>query len=513
EWGERDETLHAVWDCKTQSIVEAHTPGVEPALVGSFKAPDGKTVKTGMQLLIDRVMEEYTPEKACAVTGIPVETIERIALEAGITARDENVTLPIPWTDSWGNEHEVTTGNPVSVHAMRGLAAHSNGFQSIRALSIFMMLIGIIDRPGGFRYKPPFPKPIPPCPKTISSPGEVNPETPLPAPPLGFPSMPEHLMVDDNGNPIRLDKAFSWEFPFTAHGMMQNVITNAHRGDPYSIDTLMLFMANMSWNSAMNTSGIIEMFKDKDDNGNYKIPFLVVSDAFFSEQVAFADLVLPDTTYLERHDVISLLDRPICDYDAVADAIRQPILEPKGECRPFQQTLLDLANALGMQGFCDEAGKPKFNTYEELINGWEPVPGAGIGFLAGWRGQNGEKNMTGEPNPKQFQAYKDNQSFFKLELDESIQYNRNINQGYLNWAQKNKLIRMNEPIVMQIYSEVLQRFRLAAKGLRPGRQPATDTQRERIIKYFDPLPFWYEPIEHQQLDKKKYPFHAITQRP
>ncbi len=29
--------------------------------------------------------------------------------------------------------------------------------------------------------------------------------------------------------------------------------------------------------------------------------------------VAYADLILPDTTYLERHDCISLLDRPICE--------------------------------------------------------------------------------------------------------------------------------------------------------------------------------------------------------
>ena len=45
------------------------------------------------------------------------------------------------------------------------------------------------------------------------------------------------------------------------------------------------------------------------------IPFLVVCDAFQSETVAFADLVLPDTTYLERHDVMSMLDRPISEFD------------------------------------------------------------------------------------------------------------------------------------------------------------------------------------------------------
>ena len=43
--------------------------------------------------------------------------------------------------------------------------------------------------------------------------------------------------------------------------------------------------------------------------------------------VPYADLVLPDTTYLERWDCISLLDRPISDADGPADAIRQPILD------------------------------------------------------------------------------------------------------------------------------------------------------------------------------------------
>jgi anaerobic selenocysteine-containing dehydrogenase len=45
------------------------------------------------------------------------------------------------------------------------------------------------------------------------------------------------------------------------------------------------------------------MLNDKAEDGEYKIPFLVVCDAFQSEMTAFADLILPDTTYLERHDV------------------------------------------------------------------------------------------------------------------------------------------------------------------------------------------------------------------
>ncbi|MCI4624334.1 MAG: molybdopterin oxidoreductase family protein [Candidatus Magnetoovum sp. WYHC-5] len=508
-----EETQYTVWDQNTNSVKEAFLEGSAPALLGKYVSNDGHTLKPAMQLLIERVMDEYTPEKASIICGVPVEQINRLALEIGITARDETITLPIPWTDAWGRKHKTTTGNPVAVHGMRGLAAHSNGFQTVRAFSLLMMLLGIVDRPGGFLFKPPFPKPVPPCPKPINSPEQIKPNTPLPAPELGFPSMPEHLMLDDNGNPLRIDKAFSWEFPLTPHGMIQNVITNAYNKDPYPIDTLMFFMANMSWNSTMNTSEVMKMLQAQDDNGEYKIPFIVVSDAFYSEQVAYSDLVLPDTTYLERYDVVSLLDRPICEYDAAADAIRVPILPPKGECRPFQQTLIDVANALGLPGFCDSSGKPLYKTYEEFITKWEPSPGAGVGFLAGWRGKNGNEHMTGEPNPNQLEAYIKNKSFFKYELHDTIKYNRTINQGYLNWAQSNKLIRLNDLIIMQFYSEALQRFRLSAKGLRKGRQPNTDVQRKRIIEFFDPLPFWYEPLEQRQIDKKKYTFHAITQRP
>ena len=45
-----------------------------------------------------------------------------------------------------------------------------------------------------------------------------------------------------------------------------------------------------------------------------------------------------------------------------------------------------------------------------------------------------------------------------------------------------------------LYSESLQRFRLAAQGKTPGRQPP-EHLRERVATYFDPLPFWYAPLE------------------
>jgi anaerobic selenocysteine-containing dehydrogenase len=59
---------------------------------------------------------------------------------------------------------------------------------------------------------------------------------------------------------------------------------------------------------------------------------------------------------------------------------------------------------------------------------------------------------------------------------------------------------------------VLQRFRLAAEGKRPGRQPP-DYLRERVRIHFDPLPFYSESLETQAIDKDRYPLNAITQRP
>lgn len=499
------------WDRLTNQPVPDHAKGADPTLYGSFVMPDGTPVKPAFQLLKERVAE-CTPEWAENITGIPAATIKRIAHEMGITARDQKIELPIPWTDWWGEEHESVTGNPVAFHAMRGLAAHSNGFQTIRSLAILMSLLGTIDRPGGFRHKAPYPRAIPPNARPPKGPDSVQPNTPLNGAPLGWPENPDDLFVDAEGKPVRLDKAFSWEHPLSAHGLMHNAITNAWRGDPYPIDTLLLFMANMAWNSSMNTSEVRKMLVDKNADGGYKIPFIVVCDAFQSETTAFADLILPDTTYLERHDCMSMLDRPISEFDGPVDAVRIPVVPPKGECKPFQEVLVELAGRLKLPAFTTAEGTRKFKNYPDFVVNYETAPGSGIGFLAGWRGKDGDKAMRGEPNPKQWEMYEKNGCFFQYHLPPSSQYMRNWNKGYMEWAQQAGLRRDNDPIVIHIYSEILQGFRLAAQGKRPGKQPP-DELRERVATYFDPLPFWYAPLEDEQSDLKHYPLNALTQRP
>jgi len=227
---------------------------------------------------------------------------------------------------------------------------------------------------------------------------------------------------------------------------------------------------------------------------------------------AFADLILPDTTYLERHDVMSRLDRPISEFDGPVDSVRIPVLPPTGECNPFQEVLIELGSRLKLPAFTLKDGSRKYRNYPDFIVNYETEPGSGIGFLAGWRGKGGEKSLRGEPNPNQWEMYAKNNCVFHYELPKSYQYMRNWNQGYLEWSQRNRITRYAEPILINIYSEVLMRFRQAAQGKGFSRKPPKHLAK-RVEMFFDPLPFYYDTLEAQSTDKQKYPLAAITQRP
>ena len=504
-----------IWDENTQTAKPCFEIGNSPALLGEYVMGPGphagKKVAPAFELL-KRQVQETSPEWAAAITSIPADRIRKLALEMADTAFGQEFELPIPWTDVWGEKQNSVIGRPVAFHAMRGLSAHSNGFQTTRGLAVLMSLLGTIDRPGGFRHKAPYPRQVPPNIKPPSSENDIKPNTPLGKAPLGWPTQPEDLALDSQGRPLRIDKAFSWEHPLAAHGLMHNVITNAVKGDPYSIDTLMIFMANMSWNSTMNTMEIREHLNAKNEDGEFKIPFLVVCDAFQSEMVDFADLVLPDTTYLERHDVMSMLDRPISEFDGPVDSVRIPVLEPLGECKPFQEVLIELASRLKFPAFTTPEGERKFKDYPDFITRFQTAPDSGIGFLTGWRGEQGEKSLKGAPNPNQWQKYAENNCVHQYHMPREHQYMRNWNKGYLDFSKENALRQKNDPIMIAIYSDILQKFRLASTGKRPGAQPP-EHLKARIFKYFNPLPFWYPPLEDEVTDLTEFSLNAITQRP
>lgn len=508
------------YDRKSEQIVDATRIDIDPAMRGSFPLDESLTnddstdaeAVPAFELLLERYLDpRYSPDAVAPQTGIDADTIRRIAAELAHAAFEQEITLDVPWTDWAGRKHDKMIGRPVSMHAMRGISAHSNGFQTCRAIHLLQMLLGSIDCPGGFRYKPPFPRPAPPGPKPAGKPHQVSPGNPMAGPPLGFVTAPEDLLVDDDGKALRIDKAYSWDAPIAAHGMMHTVIRNAWAGDPYNIDVLFMFMANMSWNSSMNTTETIKMLTDTDpETGEYKIPKIIYSDAFQSEMVAYADLILPDTTYLERWDCISLLDRPISSADGPADAIRQPVIAPDRDVRPFQEVLIELGVRLGLPAFVNDDGGAKYpGGYPDYLANHERAPG--IGPLAGWRGEDEESHGHGKPNPNQLDRYIENGCFWKGEFTPSQRYYKHANRDYLDHAAEMGWIASADQIVLQLYSEPMQRFKLAGQGF--GENLPPEGHRKRIAETFDPLPIWYAPFEDSHSDPAAYPIHALTQRP
>ncbi len=496
------------WDRDAAAPADAARPGLHPAVVGEVTLPDGRRAVPVFHLLAERYLgQDYVPEAVAERGGVPAARIRALAAELAAAALDDPVVIDQSWTDTDGHTHPRMEGRAVSMHAMRGISAHANGFHTCRALHLLQMLLGAIDRPGSWRYKSPYPRP---CPPGAPPAGRTTaPDTAIAGNLLGFPMGPEDLLVAADGTPLRLDHAFSWEAPLAVHGMLHTAIGNAAAGDPYRLDTLLLYMANMAWNSAMNPADTMHALTARDENGEYRIPHIIYSDAYASEMVAYADLILPDTTYLERWDCVSLLDRPIGSAHGPADAIRQPVVPPDRDVRAFQDVMVTLGARLGLPGLTNADGTAKFRDYADYITRHERSPG--IGPLAGWRGADGSKIGRGEPNPDQLARYTENGCFWQHHLPPEQLYFKFANRAYLEGAHAMGLIGSAAPIVLQLYAEPLQRFRLAALG--HGAVQPPERFRARIRDYFDPLPIWYPAFEPDSDGTESFPMHAITQRP
>ena len=215
---------------------------------------------------------------------------------------------------------------------------------------------------------------------------------------------------------------------------------------------------------------------------------MVTIDAFHSETVNYSDLVLPDATYLERHDVISLLDRPISDASAACDAVRVPILPCRRGVRPWQEVMLELAARLNMPEFVGEDGTPKYRDYADFIIRYEARPG--VGFLSGWRGGD-DSPVRGEANPEQWKKYERKTPVFTAP---NCRRRRAIcalaNRDYMRFAKAaGWLERDDAPMTIELYSELLRKFQLAGEGF-GTRLPPREEQRRRLRLHCDPLPYW-----------------------
>ena len=152
-------------------------------------------------------------------------------------------------------------------------------------------------------------------------------------------------------------------------------------------------MANMGWNSAMNTRETIAWLTDKDANGEYRIPRIIYSDAYASETVAMPTWCCrtPPTSTLRRDQPAGSPDQRCgCRQRRdpppgvrPGDATRHADGRPR-DVRGFQSVLIELGARLGLPGLVHTDGSPKYRDYADYIVRHERAPG--VGLLAGWRG-------------------------------------------------------------------------------------------------------------------------------
>ena len=185
----RDKNNNPLIFCKKNKQIQNISIKVsQPSFFGNYEYNKKNLIPAFELITKDLLNDEFKPSKVSSQIDIDENVIKRIASEIAETAFEKEIELPFEWTDMNGVKHKKMIGRPVSMHAMRGISAHSNGFDTCRLIHLLQMIIGSIDVPGGFRYKAPYPKHVVPGPKPSGH--KSIPNTSYEGMPLGFSSFP-----------------------------------------------------------------------------------------------------------------------------------------------------------------------------------------------------------------------------------------------------------------------------------------------------------------------------------
>ena len=444
--------------------------GVEPVLEwsGSITIPVASdsnqtitlNVRTAFSILKEIALQDkWSPENVEATWKTPpAYKIRELAQKIVNLLNNGRVVIKAKWTDYLGRQHDYYIGTPFSAYIMRGISAHSNGFVTARAFALLFALIGAIDTPGGFTYKPPAPWPVPdgdywpayvaPAhPRMNITQEDYNSNPSLYTGPNGEKLIgviggamiqerilndgtvqilsvekvpyskalqittkpivytPDNLVIDENGHPLLIDRGFSWEFPLSVHRNYTAVNIDAGLEWPYRIEFLLWHITNPYWDNAYDIDKDLGLLRMRDTDGRYRIPFVAQVDTFYGGSIPCVDLVIPDTTFFERYGEHSLLDRPVSSVHGPADNIEWPILPPLfSEVRPWSDGEIMLGTKLGLPGFVTDTGEPMYpNLMYDWLWKWQYAPGIGALYMA--RGKDGTSCCKGDPNPDQIKMY------------------------------------------------------------------------------------------------------------
>jgi len=224
----------------------------------------------------------FTPEWAYPETGIEPKTIRETAREM---ARQKPATL---------------------IHPGRHATWYGDDAQRSRAVALLNALLGSWGRKGGF-YTPA---------------GMEVPSYPYPPYPKS-----ERGKVDNPGN----------KYPFAEEALANGIREATLTGEPYPIKSWFVYATNL-----------IHALPDQRETiaAIQKLDLLVVVDVIPSEIAGWADVVLPEATYLERYDDLNVewFRRPFV-------ALRQPVVEAPADQKPNWWIARRLAEKLDLGAY------------------------------------------------------------------------------------------------------------------------------------------------------------------
>ncbi|GIU16036.1 thiosulfate reductase PhsA [Shewanella sp. MBTL60-007] len=239
-------------------------------------------------------MAQYSPEWASEVCGISAGDIRRIARELAAAA-------PAAIAD---HGHRCTF-TPEEFDLRRGIYAIN-------------VLLGNIERKGGVYFA-----------KNSKLYNKL-------AGKVVAPSL-EKIKVEGLPTPVlpRIDLADpQFKYAAKAGGLYHSIIPAALLQHPYAIKAWVMSRSN-PMQTVTDRSQVQKAFEAMD--------FVVACDVYISESAAYADVVLPESTYLER-------DEDISDYSAKnpAYALRQRVTDTIGDTRPSWQIFKEMADAMSL---------------------------------------------------------------------------------------------------------------------------------------------------------------------
>ena len=259
-------------------------------------------------------VEPYTPEWAAEITDLSAEQIRT-------TARVMSDRLP---------QAVIMPG--------RHVTWYGNDTQRMRAVFLVNSLLGVYGRHGGMYFnKSPFLDAYPHPPFAVtgsaggcsSEPGEESAELPL--------------------GPTGKARADGVRGDFLRGATaIQELIDPMITDDPYRIAGLIVYGTNLL-NSIPMPSRTIEALK--------KLDFVLAVDVLPQEHVAWADVVFPEATYLERYDELSSVA-----YKTPFIQLREPAVAPMYDTMPGWMMARELGLRVGLEAYF------KWETIEEYLN-------------------------------------------------------------------------------------------------------------------------------------------------